>query len=234
VAAAHPTSPRRGRGRPAGDSDTRPAILEAARACFAERGYDQATIRDIAAAAAVDPALLHHHFGTKHELFLAAMRLPIDPGQIVGSILAGDSDRLGERIVRTFLTVWDSPAGGALAGIVRSAVSHEPFSRMLTEFMSSSVLTPVVKELGVRDAKLRVTYVASQLFGLALARYILRIEPLASTKRERVVTDIAPTIQRYLTESLTNPAASSIDETSTAGSSAGAPPPKRATRQGHR
>jgi hypothetical protein len=86
--------------------------------------------------------------------------------------------------------------------MVRSAVSHEPSSRMLSEFMASSVLTPVVKQLGVRDAKLRVTYFASQLFGLALARYILRLEPLASAKRQRVVTDIAPAIQRYLTADL--------------------------------
>jgi hypothetical protein len=74
---------------------------------------------------------------------------------------------------------------------------------MLSEFMATSVLTPVVKQLGVRDAKLRVTYVASQVFGLALVRYILRLEPLASAKRDRVVTDIAPSIQRYLTEPLT-------------------------------
>jgi AcrR family transcriptional regulator len=202
VASARPSPGRRRRGRPAGESDTRPAILDAARNCFAERGYDRATIRDIAAAAGVDPALLHHHFGTKQNLFLAAMRLPVDPTDIVRGILAGDPGRLGERIVDTFLTVWDSPAGAALAGMVRSAVSHEPSSRMLSEFMASSVLTPVLKGLGVRDAKLRVTYVASQLFGLALARYILRLEPLASAKRQRVVTDIAPTIQRYLTADL--------------------------------
>jgi len=177
-------------------------ILDAARSCFAERGYDRATIRDIAAAAGVDPALLHHHFGNKHELFLAAMRLPVDPTDIVRGMLAGDPEQLGARVVGIFLTVWDSPAGGVLAGMVRSAVSHEPSSRMLSEFMASSVLTPVVKELGVADAKLRVTYVASQLFGLALARYVLRLEPLASAKRDRVVSDIAPTIQRYLTEPL--------------------------------
>jgi AcrR family transcriptional regulator len=206
MATHRPPSARRGRGRPAvgTGTDTRAAILDAARSCFAERGYDRATVRDIAAAAAVDPALLHHHFGTKHDLFLAAMRLPIDPTEIVRDILAGDPDQLGERILRTFLTVWDSPAGVALAGMVRSAVSHEPSSRMLSEFIASSVLTPVVKELGVRDAKLRVTYVASQLLGLALARYILRLEPLASAKRERVVAHIAPTIQRYLTEALSN------------------------------
>ena len=200
MATAGPTPGRRRRGRPAGNSDTRPVILDAARTCFAERGYDRATIRDIAAAAGVDPALLHHHFGTKHDLFLAAMRLPVDPTDIVRGILAGDPDQLGARVVGTFLTVWDSPAGGVLAGMVRSAVSHEPSSRMLSEFMASSVLAPVVKELGVDDAKLRVTYVASQLFGLALARYVLRLEPLASAKRDRVVSDIAPTIQRYLTE----------------------------------
>ena len=124
------------------------------------------------------------------------MRLPVDPSDIVRGILAGDPDRLGERIVDMFLTVRDLPAGAALAGMVRSAVSHEPSSRMLSEFMATSVLTPVVKQLRVHHAKLRVTYVASQLFGLALARYILGLEPLASANRRHVVTDIAPTIQR--------------------------------------
>lgn len=195
-----PTS--RGRGRPPAGTDTRPAILDAARTQFAEQGYDGVSVRSIAKAADVDPALVHHHFGTKEQLFVAAMQLPVDPGEIVRTLLAGDPDELGERIVRTFLTVWDSAGGETLAGLVRSAVSHEASTQMLQEFVAHRILGPVAKALGQRDAKLRATLAASQLLGLGLTRYILRLEPLASAPPDRVVAAVAPSVQRYLTGEL--------------------------------
>lgn len=195
-----PTS--RGRGRPSAGTDTRPAILDAARAQFAAQGFDHASIRSIARAADVDPALVHHHFGTKEQLFIAAMQLPVDPGEIVRMLLDGDPELLGERIVRTFLTVWDSAGGDALAGLVRSAVSHETSTRMLQEFVAHQILGPVARQLGQRDAKMRATLAASQLLGLGLARYILRLEPLASASPHRVIAAVAPSVQRYLTGEL--------------------------------
>ena len=95
-------------GRRPGHQDTREAILAAAREAFAERGFDGASIRLIAAGAGVDPALVHHYFGTKDQLFLDAMQAPIDPAQIIPQALAGGVDGVGERLVRTLLGVWDS------------------------------------------------------------------------------------------------------------------------------
>lgn len=187
-------------GRRPGNQDTREAILAAARQAFAEHGYDKASIRRIAAAAGVDPALVHHYFGAKDQLFLAAMEVPIDPGQAVAEVVAAGLDGIGERLVRMFLTVWDSPAGVTAAAVVRSAASHDRSAGMLREFISRQILRRVVHELDLdpKEGPLRASLVASQLMGLIMTRYILRIEPLASTSREALVAAVAPTIQRYL------------------------------------
>src|SRR5438093_3335369 len=119
---------RRRAGRPAGSPPNRGAILAAARDQFATRGYEGATIRAIAGAAAVDPALVHHYFGSKDQLFAAAMELPVSPSQLVPELLAGERAGLGERLLRRFLEVWSADpggGGGAMAGILRAAVSHE-------------------------------------------------------------------------------------------------------------
>ena len=188
-------------GRRPGSSDTREAILAAARQAFAERGYDAASIRHIATSAGVDPALVHHYFGAKDQLFLAAMQAPIDPAKIIPQVVAGGVDGLGERLVRMFLSVWDSPAGATAAALLRSAVSHEWSARMLREFLTTQVLRRAMKHLDLdpTEAPLRTTLVASQMMGLAMARYIVRFEPLASAPPEVIVAAIAPTIQRYLT-----------------------------------
>src|SRR6266545_3836915 len=109
-------------GRRPGNQDTREAILAAARATFADRGYDRASIRAIATSAGVDPALVHHYFGTKEELFLATVNAPIDPREVIPEILAGSRDEIGERLVRMFVRVWDSPTGTAAAALLRSAM----------------------------------------------------------------------------------------------------------------
>jgi AcrR family transcriptional regulator len=188
-------------GRRPGNSDTREAILAAARQAFAERGYDKASIRQIATSAGVDPALVHHYFGAKDQLFLAAMEAPIDPAKAIEEVVSGGLDGIGERLVRMFLTVWDSPAGVTAAALVRSAASHEWSARMLREFITTQILRRVVDRLGLdsKEGPLRASLVASQLMGLILTRYIIKIEPIASTPRETLVAAVAPTIQRYLT-----------------------------------
>jgi AcrR family transcriptional regulator len=187
-------------GRRPGNQGTREAILAAAKEAFAELGYDKASIRHIATSAGVDPALVHHYFGAKDQLFLAAMEVPIDPGKAIQEVLAGGLDGIGERLVRMFLTVWDSPAGVPAAAIVRSAASHEWSARILREFITSQILRRVVDRLGLdpKEGPLRATLVASQLTGLILTRYIIKIEPIASVPRETLVAAVAPTIQRYL------------------------------------
>jgi AcrR family transcriptional regulator len=188
-------------GRRPGNQDTRQAILAAAKQAFAERGYDKASIRQIATSAGVDPALVHHYFGTKDQLFLAMMEMPIDPAEILPKIVIGGPDGIGERMVRAFLTVWDSPAGISAAALLRSALSHDWSARMLREFVISQVLGRIVRSLDLdpKEAPMRTALTASQMVGLAMARYILKIEPLASAPREKLAAAIGPTVQRYLT-----------------------------------
>ncbi|TNH27142.1 TetR/AcrR family transcriptional regulator [Micromonospora orduensis] len=191
-------------GRRPGNPGTRESILDAARAAFAERGFDAASIRAIAGTAGVDPALVHHYFGSKDQLFLAAMNLPVDPGQLVPRVLAGDRDGVGERMVRVFLGVWDSPAGSAGVALLRSAVSNEWTARLLREFITTQVLRRVLEQLDVEPAQLplRGSLVATQMIGLAMMRHVVRLEPVASADPETLVAAIGPTVQRYLTGSL--------------------------------
>ncbi|MEU7995450.1 TetR family transcriptional regulator [Micromonospora sp. NPDC049060] len=191
-------------GRRPGNPDTRQAILDAARAAFAERGFDGASIRAVAAAAQVDPALVHHYFGSKDRLFLAAMHAPVDPAELLPRVLAGDRAGLGERLVRAFLGVWDSPAGTAGVALLRSAVSNEWTARLLREFLVTQVLRRILDQLDVDPAELplRGSLVASQLIGLAMMRHVVRLEPVASAAPETLVAAVGPTVQRYLTGDL--------------------------------
>ncbi|MDO3704688.1 TetR family transcriptional regulator [Micromonospora sp. C28SCA-DRY-2] len=191
-------------GRRPGKPDTREAILDAARTAFAERGFDAASIRAIAATAGVDPALVHHYFGSKDQLFLAAMNAPVNPGELIPRIVAGDRDGIGERLVRLFLGVWDSPAGTAGVALLRSAMSNEWTARLLREFLVTQVLRRVLDHLDVDPAELplRGSLVASQLIGLAVMRHVVRLEPIASAPAETLVAVVAPTVQRYLTGDL--------------------------------
>jgi AcrR family transcriptional regulator len=191
-------------GRRPGNPDTRQSILDAARQVFAERGFDQASIRAIAAGAGVDPALVHHYFGTKDKLFLATMNAPIDPAELLPRALDGPRDQAGERLIRLVLGVWDSPAGVAAVALMRSAMSNDWTARLMREFVVTQVLRRVVAELTLdpTEAPLRTSLVASQISGLAVTRYILKVEPLASASPEIIVAAIGPTVQRYLTGEL--------------------------------
>jgi AcrR family transcriptional regulator len=187
-------------GRRPGNQDTRETILAAARTIFAERGFDQASVRAIATAAEVDPALVHHYFGTKDKLFLASMEMPLDPGELVPEALDGPREETGERLVRLVLTVWDAPAGKAAVALLRSAMSNEWSARLLREFVVTQVLRRAISELGMDggDAPLRASLVATQIAGLAMVRYVLRVEPVASQDPETLVRAIGPNVQRYL------------------------------------
>ncbi|WP_130338329.1 TetR family transcriptional regulator [Micromonospora kangleipakensis] len=188
-------------GRRPGNPNTRQAILAAARTAFAERGFDAASIRGIATAAGVDPALVHHYFGTKEELFRATMEVPIDPAQLLPGVLAGGREGVGERLVRTFLDVWDSPAGTPAVALLRSAVNNEWTARLMREFLVTQVLRRVLDHLDIDPAELplRGSLVATQMLGLAMTRYVVRLEPVASADPETLAAAIGPTVQRYLT-----------------------------------
>jgi AcrR family transcriptional regulator len=187
-------------GRRPGASGSREAILLAARARFAEVGYDRATIRAIAVQAGVDPALVMHFFGSKQQLFLAAIELTINPAQAIPAMLEDGLDGLGERLTRFYLAMWEGPdTRDGVAGILRSAFSHEDAAALLRGFLGSEVFGRLVPSLDGEDAALRVELAGSHLIGIAIARYVVRVEPLASADPDAIVAAVGPTIQRYLT-----------------------------------
>jgi AcrR family transcriptional regulator len=190
-------------GRRPGNSGSREAILDAARDSFGRSGYDATSIRSIARAAGVDPALVHHFFGSKEAVFTAAMALPVDPARIIAEVLEPGHDGIGERLVRRFLSLWEAPATRVpLLGLIRSAVSHDQAAALLRQFMTSAVLGRIAAGIDRPDPELRATLCGSQLVGLAMVRYVVKVEPLASTDPEVIVRLVAPTLQRYLTGDL--------------------------------
>jgi AcrR family transcriptional regulator len=191
-------------GRRPGNQDTKQSILEAARTVFAEKGYDSGSIRAIAAAAEVDPALVHHYFGTKEKLFLACLNAPINPAELLPQAIEGPRDQMGERLVRLVLSVWDSPAGVAAVAMFRSALSNEWTARLLREFVVTQVLRKAAAEVSMNpaEAPMRAGLMATQIAGLLTARYVLKIEPIAGAPAETLVRAVGPNIQRFLTEPL--------------------------------
>jgi AcrR family transcriptional regulator len=191
-------------GRRPGPNRTRAAILDAARAAFAGRGYDAVSIRAVARDAGVDPALVHRFFGSKEELFVAAMELPVSPAGLVAALLEAGVEHLGERLVRTFLELFDDPGAFApFLALIRGAVSNEHAAALLREFLTREVLGRLAAAASPDRPELRASLAGSQVVGLAMARYVVAVPPLATTDRETVVACVGPTIQRYLTGALT-------------------------------
>ena len=195
-----PTSmPARGRRR--GRPDTRAAILAAAREQFSASGFSGTSVRAVARGAGVDPALVHHYFGTKDDLFVAALELPVDPRQVIAErIAAGDPDNgPGERLLRALVGVWDDPA---LRPGLLAAVRHllgPGGDRLVGEGFLPVVLEPVGNLLGVDRPDRRMPLVASQVIGLILTRYVLELEPLASLEVDHIVAIYAPVLDGFLT-----------------------------------
>lgn len=199
-------APRR-RGRPARTESgsgpgARERILEAARTEFAERGYDKTTVRGIAKAAGVDPALVHHYFGTKDEVFAAAIEVSFEPALVIPAILGQGTEGIGERLARYFVGVWENPATrGPLLAIIRSALTHEAAAKVLRGFVLRRLLERIAGDLDVPNPKFRAELAASHMIGIAILRYVIKVEPLASADPEEIIAIVAPTLQRYLTES---------------------------------
>lgn len=185
-------------GRRPGQTETKEQILAAARTQFAAQGYDSTTIRGIAADAGVNPALIHHFFGSKDQVFAASLALPVDPSMIVAAVVdGGPREQAGERLLRLFLGIWGNPdTRSPFLALLRSVASNEDAARMMREFLHSAIIGRIGPALGVSE--LRMTAVGTQLMGVALLRYIVRVEPLASVDAEEVVAMIAPVIQHHL------------------------------------
>jgi AcrR family transcriptional regulator len=176
--------------------------MAAARTLFAERGFGGTSVRAVAAAAGVDPALVHHYFGRKDDLFMAALEMPVDPRELLAGVVEAGADGAGERFLRVFLSVWDDEElRPRLLGFVRTVL--EPSGRELFRHgFLDVVILPTARGLGIDRPETRMPLVASQVFGLIVMRYVLEVEPLASMDRDVVVATYAPTLQRYLTGEL--------------------------------
>jgi AcrR family transcriptional regulator len=186
-------------GRRPGTSSTREAILAAAGRNFAQHGYDRASLRAIAAEAEVDQKLIAHFFGSKQQLFVAAVGLPLNPAEVLPAILAGDRDSIGERLAALLIDVLEQPElHQRLTGVIRAAASEPEVARMLREFLTRELFGPASELLGSDNGPFRANLVGSQLVGLIMARYVLAIEPLASMPPKAVAAAVAPTLQRYL------------------------------------
>ncbi|MFC0672645.1 TetR/AcrR family transcriptional regulator [Brachybacterium hainanense] len=192
------SSPR-GRGRPRGGTDSRARILAAATEEFGEHGYDRATIRAIAARAGVDPALVHHYFGAKADLFAESIGVPLRPDLDVPRILEGPREEVGERIVRYVLGRLEQPdVRRRTVTVLRAALGAGPMAQPLIGFLSRELIAKVAGATGAEDGPLRANLVASQVVGMVIARYVVRLEPLASASVDEVAALIGPTLQRYL------------------------------------
>ena len=188
-------------GRRPGSADvTRQQILEAARHTFGKVGFDRATIRTIARRAAVDPALVHHHFGTKASLFAAAHELP-DPEAMLEPIFTGPPEEMGERLTRFYLSLVAIPGSPAVS-LIRAAATNEEAARMLREFIEQGFLTTAERHLDATQPRRRLALCGSHLIGLVFARTILEVPELAEPGIDELVAIVGPTIQRYLTEEL--------------------------------
>ncbi|MEU3272928.1 TetR family transcriptional regulator [Saccharomonospora sp. NPDC006951] len=189
---------RRGR-RPAGE-DTRTALVAAARAVFAESGYDGATVRAIAAKAGVDAAMVNHWFGGKEGLFAQAiLNVPFDIREVIEAVTRDGPHNMGENIVRTFVTRWDGAGGEFFVALIRSVTTHPEALHTLKSVLINRIFSTVAEATGSDQPGLRASLCATQIIGLGMARYVAGLEPVASADVETLVPAIAPTLQRYLT-----------------------------------
>lgn len=159
-------------------------------------------MRGIAAEARVDPALVLHYFGSKRNLFRVSVDFPVDPAMFVPRLLEPGLDGLGTRLVHFFLDTWDSPAGSPMLALIRSVVASEDAAALLREFVSREVLGRLARTLEVDEPRLRASLAASTLIGLAMLRYVIRLEPLASARSEDIAAWLGPAVQRYLSDPL--------------------------------
>lgn len=199
-----PEPPARRRGRPsrAESAGTRDRILTAAREEFSARGYDKTSVRQIAKAAGVDSALVHHYFGTKEQVFAAAVEVAFAPALAAPDALAeGPPDGVGERLARFVLGVWENPTTRApLLAILRSAVTNDTAAAVFRRLVAAQLVRRVAARLDLPDAELRAELAAAQLVGTTMMRYVLKLEPLASADVEEIIARVAPVVQKHLTQ----------------------------------
>jgi AcrR family transcriptional regulator len=173
---------------------TRDRILATARECFSQYGFEKTTIRAVASGAGVAPAMVIRYYGSKEGLFAAAARIDLQLPGLHGVAFEG----LGEVLVRHFLDRWEGVrSDGQLQALLRAAISHTGAREELTQIFEKQ-LCAAIDRSGVDQPATRAALVASQLLGLALGRYILELEPLATMSPDMITSVFAQIIQHYL------------------------------------
>jgi len=190
---------RRGRGRPPGESQTREAILAEARRRFSELGYGRATLRGIARGAGVDPRLLLHYFGSKQELFVASVELPLPPEQVIAVVFADGPERAAANAARLMVSVIDDPElRRPLVALLRAAVTEPEAAELIRRVLTERMLLPIARQVGGAQPELRASFVASQLVGVTVVRYVVGLGPLAGASAEQLVRALEPVFEHYL------------------------------------
>ncbi len=190
-------------GRRPGQNETKTKIIVVAQSLFANTSYDQTTIRGIARLAEVDPALVMHYFGTKQELFVAVMAPAQHIPEKITRELTGNTETLGLRLATLFVGILESKATNHLiVSAMRAVVQVPGAASLLKEVLIRPILNVFKNYKELDNAELRVTLIQSQLLGVVIVRYILKIQPLASLPPDKLIEYLAPTLQRYLTGDL--------------------------------
>lgn len=183
-----------------GTDDARDAVLDAARAAFHARGYARTSVKAVAAAAGVAPDVVGKYYQSKDKLFAAAMMLPFDPATAIPALVAPGLDGMGERLTRVTLeTLGDPETRADLIALARAGASGSKAAAGLKTFVEQDVVDRLATVIGVPDARLRANLITSYLLGIAINRYVIRLEPLASMSEEDVVRLVSPTVQDWLT-----------------------------------
>lgn len=199
-------APKRGRGRPRREAvedgpGTRDLILTTARSEFAEHGYEKTSIRGIAKSAGVDPALVHHYFGGKEQVFEAALEITFAPPMVAPDpLLKGPVEGAGERITRFFFGTWENPhSREPLLAVLRSAASNEAAVSIFRRIVTRSLLHEITPSLPQQEREMRAELAVAQLVGTAMLRYVIQLEPMASADPEELILRMAPIVEYHLT-----------------------------------
>ena len=145
--------------------------------------------------------MVHHFFTGKDELFALSVELPADPEQVLSGVVDADPERRGELVVRAVLRLWESPAQPGLVAFIRGTLGSKAKTTLLREMVTRTIISRIIAGLPgpPQELALRGDLVATQMVGLMMVRYVVRLEPLASAPAEDVVRLVAPNVQRYLT-----------------------------------
>jgi AcrR family transcriptional regulator len=178
---------------------TRDAILKAAQALFAELGYERTTVRDIAARAAIDPAMVIRYFGSKEALFARATVFDLKLPDLSRTAPA----QLGEALIRHFLDIWEGPSGsGSFTILLRAAASNEDAADKTRKIFAGQVLPMLAQVADRGELPVRAGLISSQLLGLALCRYVLKVPPVVAMPPQAIVANVGPVLQGYITGTL--------------------------------